>query len=178
MIISDTKTIKDFLMGTGKDHLGRTFGDILHMDNSELESDHEYIQWVFPLHEESFHAEVCLVITHNTHREIVTQGDKELKLIQDNMDTMRSHMTKFYGICDSMSSEEKLTRQRIWCSPNNHNRLRISRIIRSLRLFRLSDEASNFYEKVRDVGVYLGMDNVTLGYWFRANHESLFSSMR
>jgi len=38
-----------FYLGKGADHAGRSLDQILMMSAGELESTHDYIQWLFPL---------------------------------------------------------------------------------------------------------------------------------
>ena len=41
--------LREFLRGTGTDHLGRSHAMILAWSDDELEYTHDYIQWLFPL---------------------------------------------------------------------------------------------------------------------------------
>src|SRR5258708_250993 len=45
--------ITGFYRGTGTDHNGRTLADIWAYSDAELESIHDFIQWLFPLREPS-----------------------------------------------------------------------------------------------------------------------------
>jgi len=38
-----------FLSGSGSDHRGRFLEDVLAFSDNELESRHDFIQWLFPL---------------------------------------------------------------------------------------------------------------------------------
>lgn len=44
-----SEQITNFLKGTGKDKQGRTLQDIWNFSDEQLESTHNYIQWLFPL---------------------------------------------------------------------------------------------------------------------------------
>ena len=54
MIITDTKTIADFLSGETQDYKGRTYKNILECNDTVMEQCHDQVQWMFPLHEESY----------------------------------------------------------------------------------------------------------------------------
>jgi len=43
----------NFLQGKGKDRHGRTHQDILNFSDEQLETVHNYIQWIFPIREMS-----------------------------------------------------------------------------------------------------------------------------
>src|SRR5690606_31776015 len=45
--------ILSFLTGDGRDAAGRTFADVLALDDAQLEARHDFIQWLFPLTEPS-----------------------------------------------------------------------------------------------------------------------------
>ena len=47
------KHIVAFYRGDGRDHRGRSLSDIHAFDFHELEFNHDYIQWLFPLPEPS-----------------------------------------------------------------------------------------------------------------------------
>lgn len=48
---SDAKDLVSFYRGTGVDFSGRTLNDIMKFDMNKLESDHAFIQTLFPLPE-------------------------------------------------------------------------------------------------------------------------------
>lgn len=47
--------IVDFYLG-GQDSKGRTLDDILAFSDQQFEAGHDFIQWIFPLHEKSLHS--------------------------------------------------------------------------------------------------------------------------
>lgn len=64
---------------------------------------------------------------------------------------------------------------RNWVKGFNHNHLRITRIIRSLRVLGLEDEAGAFFEAVSGVGVRSGrVGGRSLMFWGRAAERPLF----
>ncbi len=43
------KLALDFLKGKTKDHKGRTVEDYMVLSETEMELDHEWVQWAFPI---------------------------------------------------------------------------------------------------------------------------------
>jgi hypothetical protein len=123
--------ITSFLSGTGTDHRGRKLHDIVQFDDNELEATHDYIQWLFPIPERS---------AFNFLAPVLTSGDiEELRRNPDALDNLRAaaeRMLEFYRRNDR------------WLGVTDHNHLRISRIIRSLRLIVGHPEARRFYDAI------------------------------
>lgn len=66
----------------------------------------------------------------------------------------------------------------LWAHNGDHNLLRITRIIRSLRLFGLEAESRMFYRAARAVGEARGLSGTTLQFWQRASEEPPFAPLR
>lgn len=142
---TDTNKIISFLEGTGQDHRGRTFKDFLEADDTYLEGCHDFIQGVVPLHEESRFATTYPILTEET-----VEKAKQSETIKKNLILAKERMERFYGIgkyYDDKKIEDWFNK-----GPRNtanHNLLRVTRIIRSLRLLGLETEAQDFYETVK-----------------------------
>ena len=161
--------IIDFLNGTGTDYKGRKFLEILTWDDKQLEKCHDQIQWIFPLHEDSNYAISYPIVDKELIEKI--NGDENIK---NNLRKAKDRFEMFFGIGDY----EDISTQKNWCINYNHNLLRITRIIRCLRLFVLEDEAKDFYDKVYYVGNKLNISSITLKYWKRALLEDIWESLR
>ena len=162
-----------FYRGSGRDHRGRSLADIREFDFHELESNHDYIQWLFPLPEPSGANPDAPVLSS---RDIAAfNGDDSLRgaLLQ----SFRV-MLAFYGLdprldAESMKIERSADfdeRRRQWLTRGNHNFLRISRMLRSLTLLGLGSQARAFLECLE--GIYAEhaatVGSTTIGYWRRA----------
>ena len=123
--------VRAFLAGEAPNIDGKTIWDILDYKNFALEDDHNYIQWVFPTDEKSFHSKTAPIITKGEAR---LWGQDET--IQENMHKMFQKMLIFYGYPSIKSI-------RRW--GYDHNRLRITRIFKSLKMFGLMEE----YEELK-----------------------------
>lgn len=100
---------------------------MLAFNNAALEQHHDYIQWLFPLTEPSsalpdapvLSPEEVAAISQSSIGQIVLAGATD-------------RMAAFYRDTDH------------WLKADDHNHLRITRIIRSLRLLRGDDAAEGF----------------------------------
>jgi hypothetical protein len=64
-----------------------------------------------------------------------------------------------------------------WCNNNDHNLLRISRIIRSLRLFGHENLAMEFFTSMACIAHSRGISPITFHYWKRALIGDKFSTL-
>jgi len=168
MIITDKDWIIKFLSDKQCDYKGRIYSDILHCTNEEMELCHDQVQWIFPLHEVSSFAQTYPVVNMDIVKECI--GNAE---IIENISNAVERMTDFY----SLDTQDR-DKQRDWCKEFNHNLLRITRIIRSARLFGLDEEADEFYQAAKETGDFFCIGNVPKAYWWRARYEDLFRTLR
>lgn len=154
-----------FLWGKGADNRKRRLSDLWKKGNFFLETCHDYIQWMFPLNEESKHNSKAPVLTEE---EITMIRSNER--IQKNMLQSLDVMLRFYGLerdgkkIQRENNFEK--RRRWWITKNNHNYLRITRILKSLKLCGLEDYAWAFYEELGQIYLeYPVISNETFSYW-------------
>ena len=133
--------IVGFLEGKTPDHRGRILAVLLQQTDHQAEATHDYIQWLFPLDEPSHAVNGAPVLTELDIDEI-----KESSLAQDNLAKSASWFLGF------------LERGDHWITKYNHNHLRITRVIKSLRLLASDKAADEFKDKVFG---YLG-DKVNL----------------
>ena len=132
-----------FLRGEEKDNKGRYLFDYWKADNQWLESTHDYIQWMFPLDVRSFHHPFAAPALKENELEIAKMDE----IIQRNMIRSFQRMLEFYGL--RLNAEENKIeknnsfeeRSKVWLVVKNHNHLRLTRIIKSLRLLGLETYA-------------------------------------
>ena len=111
-----------FLEG-GVDHAGRSFDFILDQDDEWLEKTCDYIQWVFPLDDQTRQAEFVPVLDNESIEIILKSNAARANLIR-----AASRMRRFWG-------------NGHWIKDIDHNHLRITRAIKSLRLLVSDEEA-------------------------------------
>lgn len=120
-----------FLEGEGVDGRGRTIFDVLGMDDAALELTHDFIQWLFPLPEPSSAVPDAPVLTPADIEAI-----RNSIMAQCALAAATDRMEAFYRATHA------------WLQAHDHNHLRITRIIRSLRLLRGDGEADAFRDAV------------------------------
>jgi hypothetical protein len=119
--------ITAFLEGDGTDSRGRTIFDVIVFDDDALERTHDFIQWLFPLTEHSRAVPDAPVLTAAE-----VEAIRRSVMAQCALAAATDRMAAFYGATHD------------WLMPNDHNHLRITRIIRSLRLLRDDAAADAF----------------------------------
>lgn len=129
--MTDGGGVLAFLQGEGGDGAGRTLFDVLALDDAALERTHDFIQWLFPLAEPSSAVPDAPVLSADE-----IQAVQDSALAQYALAAATDRMAAFYGST------------RAWRQSHDHNHLRITRIIRSLRLLRGDAEADAFRDAI------------------------------
>lgn len=145
--------IHAFLTFRGTDGSGRNYADVISFDDARLEEVHDYIQWLFPLREPSRAVPGAPVL-----------GAAEAEAIrrdswaQDNLRTAQARMGGFYAL------------NKGWLKRHDHNHLRITRILTSLRDLVGLEEARVFYERITTLNRLAGspVNPASLEYWRKA----------
>jgi hypothetical protein len=135
--------ILDFYSGKAFIHpLGFTIDYVWGWGWEVLETQHDYIQWLFPLATKSSAVPRSPVIT------------------PEEVEAFRR----------DPGLRQKLLKSRRWISIQNHNSLRISRILGSLTLLGLPEYARALHRALREVSRTRAEDigPETLGFWDRA----------
>lgn len=164
-----------FYMGASQNTSGVTLKQILNWNQSLLESQHDYIQWLFPIDE---------VSRYNLDSPTLTpefiQMFKHNPTLRANVYRAFTVMLAFYGLRLNHVSEGVKTivkarsyenRKQQWVTVRNHNLLRLSRILRCLYLLGLTsyhtallDALQKIYSENPQI-----IGDVTLGYWVATN---------
>jgi len=166
-------TIVAFYRGDGRDHRGRSLSDIHAFDFHELEFNHDYIQWLFPLPEPSGANESAPLLSKEDIAAFTGDASLRKALLQSFQ-----LMLQFYGLdlvvrgenVEVVRSANFDERSGQWLTHGNHNFLRISRILRSLTLLGCSRYAVALLGCLE--GIYAenaqAIGNTPIGYWHRA----------
>ena len=145
--------IVGFLEGKTPDHKGRILAMLLQQTDHQAETTHDYIQWLFPLDEPSRSVMGAPVLN-----ELDIEDIRQSELAQHNLVKSASWFLGF------------LERNDHWITRYDHNHLRITRVIKSLRLLASDEAADTFRDKV----LALAGDNLNLidqkakGFWANA----------
>ena len=142
-----------YYIGQGPDQSGRYIFDVWNFTLYQLESVHNYIQWLFPTSLSSGTNTSVRGMTKEERIEFVHGAQKEQ--YESNLSKSFDVMLRFYGLTkkqyngDTIITRDPVTfkeRAKIWLVRNrdgtdNHNNARISRILRSLRELGLKKES-------------------------------------
>lgn len=124
-------SLVNFLNGTGPDHQGRYLRDIWDFDDKAIEQTHDFIQWMFPLTEKSMSVPG-----------VPTLSTADIEAIRAS-EVARANLEKsalwYLGF---------LQRNKHWIKPYDHNHLRITRAIKSIRLLVDNSSANNLRAQV------------------------------
>lgn len=154
--------IIDFYNG-GTDHKGRTIAEIINLDNKAFDECHDFIQWLFPLHEDSRMSPVKFPL-------VTVEDSNYFKQSANCKIRVLLALERYVIFLDEMGDD-------FWCNDGDHNLLRITRIIRSLRFFGLESIAKDFYEECTSRAISRHLDKKTCTYWERALKEPLFATL-
>ncbi|MBJ6125055.1 opioid growth factor receptor-related protein [Microvirga splendida] len=142
-----------FLAGVGRDGRGRSVADVLAFSDDELEAVHDYIQWLFPLPTRS---------AAQPHSPVLTQAEIEaIRADPRSIESLKKateRMLQFYR------------ETHWWLTAHDHNHLRITRILHSLRLLVGPIEARAFYGVIISLHEAAGapINTRSLHYWAEA----------
>src|SRR5947208_7865434 len=135
MAVGDSQemsAILRFYEGRAPDDRGRYLAEIQQWPDERLESVHDFIQWMFPLRERSGANPGAPTLDQKTIDEFRARPE-----LQDNLRASFCRMLRFYGLGleeDVRRGANFEERAGNWLSPWNHNHLRITRILKSLRI--------------------------------------------
>ena|SRR5437660_10556579 len=158
-----------FYRGEAPDGQGRWLRDYWAWDHERLEAQHDYIQWMFPLVERSaFNSRAP------TFDDASLAAFRTDPLIRDHLLRSLEVMLDFYGF--TLQREEKTVtlaghfneRAAEWLVPNDHNHLRITRILKCLTLCGLGDYAKAFHRALVGVARPDTVTRETLRFWENA----------
>lgn len=139
--ISDIQKIKDFYNNILPDNQGYYLNEIRNFTHFEFERNHNFIQWLFPNPDKSL---------YNINAPILSEEEaKILSLepgIKDEIIKSFYYVCKMYGL--KIVEEDNKTIitpdsnfTGYWITYNNHNYLRITRILICLKIFNLLEYA-------------------------------------
>jgi hypothetical protein len=157
----------------GPDDRGRMLTDIWQWDHRRLEAVHDYIQWLFPLAERSAFNPGAPTLTPAT-----IAGFRDDSTLQAHLRRSLALMLAFYGLelVDDGAAVKVIRaaafdrRSREWLRPGDHNHLRLTRILTSLRLLGLEAHGAALYACLAEIARDHPdrVSSATVGFWQRA----------
>jgi hypothetical protein len=131
MTVSTAGPLHAFLAGVGQNGRGRLAADVISFSDRDLEAVHDYIQWLFPLPSPSAAQPPSPILTPDQIAAI--RADPRAVA---TLKAATERMLRFYR--DT----------RWWLTSHDHNHLRITRILHSLRLLVGPDEVMAFHKAI------------------------------
>ena len=126
--------IVGFLEGVTPDNHGRLLSHIHQFSDEQMETTHDYIQWLFPTDQAS---------QSNYSAPVLSPFDiEDLQQSKRALANLKISAEWFLGF---------LSRHNYWISRYNHNHLRITRVIASLRLLAGDDDADQFLASILEL---------------------------
>jgi hypothetical protein len=151
--VSLTGPLHAYLAGAGPDGRGRLVTDVLDFSDEQLEAVHDYIQWLFPLESRSGAQPGAPVLTP-----VEINGIRADQRATDTLMKATERMLRFYRDTGW------------WLTGHDHNHLRITRILHSLRLLVGAEAAHSFHKAVLALHDAAGapINTRSLHYWEEA----------
>lgn len=170
-----------FYSGAKPDDHGRHLREIQGWPDDALEEVHNFIQWMFPLIDASPVNPRAPVLDRETIAAFRSRPD-----LQDNLRASFHRMLQFYGLRVLPGSPSRVERAPNfehragnWLSAGNHNHLRITRIIKCLRLLGLESDAQAFFNCLMDIYAveskkrWPAISSTTFRFWSSAAEDPL-----
>lgn len=147
--------LTDFLLADGPMANGQTFGQVMNQSPSTFELHHDQIQWMFPLPKPSNCQPGAPILTRAEY-DTLKAGYFHL----DRLVSAKRFMLEF------------LNEYKLWMVPQDHNHLRITRVIECASLFRGHVYADDFrimvWNRLRVMNRHMVINDRTLVYWLNA----------
>jgi hypothetical protein len=160
----------DFYRQLTPDSEGRMLEDIWQWDHAQLEACHDYIQWLFPLDVAS---------NFNPDAPLLTKEDmaafRRNDLLQDHLRKSFEMWIDFVGldfaVDDSPQPARRIikgpnfeARKSLWARPN-HNWLRMTRVLKSLKLCGLEKQAAILFDCLQQIHAEGYVSEESFAFW-------------
>ena len=141
------RRIVNFYQGSAPADEERMLEDILRFNDAQLVYIHDFIEWLFPLRERggANPSAPCL-------DDEATSQFRERKELRENMVRALDRMLAFYGLVREgtvIVQAPAFAQHAGWLTQRNHNHLRLTRMLKSLRLLGNEDLALALFEQLR-----------------------------
>ena len=141
-----------------------TYNDILNYDNKKLEDKHNYIQYLFPLPVKSRYNPNAPVISQIFINEAINNMEIRKNIIKSFL-----RMLNFYGYSYSVKPFDIIDKgeTKQWLTKQNHNYLRITRILKFLMLVKMDLLAYKFVEQLCKLNESGKIDEESFNVWIK-----------
>jgi hypothetical protein len=128
------ESLVNFYTANGRDHQGRTFGDIMSFTDTKFESTHDFIQWIFP---------TDTISAYNKHAPLLDKETKEFlygnSVFRERFQVAIQRFLNFLNLNFHVDHGQIFVSPidgdiRHWMQNDNHNLLRMTRFMESCKL--------------------------------------------
>ena len=159
-----------FYLGTEPDSSGRFIGDIRKWNHERLERTHDYIQWLFPTRNRSQFNSSAPTLDEEQIRDFQYDDRLQAELIasfQQMLDFYGFILRKDEGCLSVERSPSWEVQLKNWLTPQNHNFLRITRILTSMRILGLAGHSRALLAALEALDKEFPdvIGNRTVGFW-------------
>jgi hypothetical protein len=156
------KLLFNFYSDDGLDVEGRTLKDMLDMSKLQLEKSHTVIQWMFPLNELSFYNHKAPIL-----------DDETIHAIKSSPKCMSNFYKVEHKFLDFLYEDG--VRKPSWIKKENHNYLRITRLIKCCKLLGKLSSAEYYYNMAAELYYQFPVEigEKTFKYWTDAYYGDI-----
>lgn len=156
----------NFYRGDAANVDGVMFEDVLAYSDAQMENTHTVIQWLFPSPDASAYSTTAPLMDADT-----AGAFRVSPKIQENLLRAFDFMLAFYGLKRDGREVDQADNFRAkaanWLTPNNHNHLRLTRIMQCMNLCGMREYAVSLYYCLLDIAQTTNnrITEQTLLYW-------------
>jgi len=144
--MNNDELVLNFFQGTGSDSSQRTINDILAFNESDIESVHNFIQWVFPTSEISAYNPNAPTISNNFKHMLSEHKDAQKNFCQTCL-----LFLDFFGFeCPKTNKNKLPSYKNTFLSRPRHNLLRITRVLNSLNQVGKESCSMDIFSQIKD----------------------------
>lgn len=146
-----------FHTGIGTDDRHRTIEQVIAFSDIELETEHDYIQWLFP----TVNPSQVIPEAPTLNQDLITKLIMH-PIARVNMSNAIKRMKRFYIL------EHRDNSRYGWWARPNHNLLRITRILQCLKQLERYDDAERLFNLFMAAAQHTGLvPELSIGYWIK-----------
>jgi hypothetical protein len=179
MTTLDDMDIVRFYKGMCGNNVANTLEEVWTWDHGKLEMDHDWVQWAFPSNEPSKMNSAAPTLTREESEVFLSDPELQKRVKKSFLvflDFLGLKLTRDDEVItiEAKSSEEDKKKDPLWWMKEfNHNMLRVTRVLKSLRLTGLPRYADAFFKVLLQHKGTIGSPNA-FGHWTRATFNDLW----
>lgn len=167
-----SESLIKFLEGSGPDKRGLYLNEVLGKPDEWLEATHDFIQWVFPLATPSSYQMLAPYLSYAQFEEIKnSNAEAKAGILRAYVRYLQFlGLKETNGAVESIPENKKTVAQKRWLIREDHNDLRITRVLKCLMLIGAENEAKAFYSYLETTFKPVECKEESLQYWQDALH--------